>query len=269
MNGEDEPTDMDFAFAEALTPLLGDDPVPVLSSILPEAKVFLPCGETLLLTWPDNARGVFAMAQVDPIGPLSFVAAWPFNGGLLDKQATVRAVHRYAPRPELAIVECDWEGNPLWLFDTFCATANHELADGQRVRLALNGWATTLRPARTDPIVKPAAKVEDWERDHLALQPDGSLHFDTSQFVYLLGTTGVPCPLHSVRGIVSAIGPEYAIAGTSLRRLTVIAARSADGEPERELALDLSITRRVWGADWPEIGHMVEGTLWLEGTIVA
>ena len=262
-----ERPDLDFAFAQALAPLLGEDLEQPLSGVLENSRVYLPAGGAFLFSWPDRARGIMSLAEVHGEGPPDFIGAWPFAGTLTDKEATVWAVHRYAPRPELAIIECEWEGNPFWLFDTYCL-ADKAPAIGRPAKLALHGWATKLAPARLDPIVRPAAALSKTGRELYPdrLEADGSLPFDTSELVYLNAARDIPCPLHGVRGIVTGVGPEYEVGDTVLRRLSVTAARSS-GDPERVLSLDLTLTRRVWEGDWPQAGQPVEGMAWLQGSI--
>lgn len=220
------------------------------------------------LSWPIRLHGIaFVVTKRARSGNPEVVSFFPFDHDGILHELVIEKVHVWKSGVE-AQIECHLGDSSLTFFDTLFAPNRGWYESGAPCQFILSAFAYKCRAAEDQIIQTFNPKLtEEFKAQHPEIAskwPEGGtipvhtkgavgllpvLEWDRDDY-YFRG------PVRSVKEMEMLDQPAWRIRATVLRTL----------DDDRDIDLDIIVTRKVWGAaSPPRPGDDIEGALWLQG----
>ncbi|UTG93172.1 DUF3553 domain-containing protein [Geobacter sulfurreducens] len=219
------------------------------------------------LVWPLRVSGLATVLHATKEANY-LVSVYPFACEGTQHQLKLNKVHVWKSGLE-AHIECDFGPTSVTFFDTLYGANRGWYESGKTYQFVLTGIAYHCRRAEDQVLLAWNPKQSERFRE-LAPELAADLPDTETMPVHTKGMA-VFFPIHewdrddyTFRGPIKSVKEVEILEQPGWKaRVTVL--RDIDND-DRELDLDIIVTRKVWGdAPPPQVGEDMEGSLWLQG----
>jgi hypothetical protein len=218
--------------------------------------------------WPLRRYGITFVTTKEAEGErLLLVSFFPFDHEGIQQELVIEKVHVWKSGVE-AQIECGLGGASITFFDSLFAENRGWYEAGKPCQFILSAFAYECRAVGDQVLQAFNPKLtREFKEQHPEIAsewPEGdTIPVHTKETAGLLPVSKWDRDDYWFRGPVKSIKememldqPAWRIRATVLRNL----------DDDREIDLDIIVTRKVWGAaSPPQPGDDIEGTCWLQG----
>ena len=218
------------------------------------------------LVWPSAAHGLALTLRAD--ADANHVAdLFPFFATGARQTFRLREVIVWKGRMA-AQIRAEWNGAEVTFFDTRFVLDRSRYDADREYDFSLCGIAYAAGPAATRVVRLPAAHVAalnpHLQAGELRHAVDGVMHFDGAAIFLPIESWDIDD--HEFRAPVKSVTPFEGWLGQDGWQLRATVMRV--GDDDRDLDLDILVTRRAWSGDAPpQVGQDIRGRLWLQGSL--
>lgn len=220
------------------------------------------------LAWPIRMKGVQLLLDIGEKRN-SLLSAFPFTAEGIEQRLMLERVIVWPNRAE-AQIEARLGPASICFFDTAFAINRGWYLAGQEYQFVLAGLAYVAAPAKNEALLIPAASPGARALRRLQTEDDSGptridpLRIETTGMAALLPTGGDRDD-YQFHGPVVEVR-ETELLGEPAWRVRAVVLRESDAGQDKDIVLEILVTRRVWRGDRPPaVGEDIEGSLWLQG----
>lgn len=218
-------------------------------------------------TWPIRRNGIAVVVKQEE-GRKVLTSAFPFDYEGTQHGLVLRKVHVWKSGVE-AQLECDFGPSSVTFFDALYGANRGWYESGKTYQFVLTGIAYDCRRAEDQVLQAWNPKQSERFRE---VAPEWAADLPDTETMPV-HTKGMAAffPIHewdrddyTFRGPIKSVKEVEILEQPGWKaRVTVL--RDIDND-DRELDLDIIVTRKVWGdVPPPQVGEDMEGSLWLQG----